>query len=114
MVGRKDELAIDHELVDAVGKDMAEFATALGEMRTYAHTDDGLTAEKFGPIAARTGVSQTYTQLREILRGVLDKAGPAVDALAQTLAGAQQKTVEADQEIARNIAKADGGAGSVR
>jgi hypothetical protein len=108
MVGRKDELAIDHELVDALGKDMSEFAAALTEMREYAHSDDGLTAEKFGPIAARTGVGQTYTQLREILRGVLDKAAPTVDALAQTLATAQKKTVESGAEIAQNIAKADG------
>lgn len=108
MVGRKDELAIDHELVDAVGKDMSRFAAALTEMQAYAHADDGLTAEKFGPIAARTGVGETYTQLRETLRGVLDKAAPAVDALVQTLATAQQKTVDADAEIARNMAKADG------
>jgi hypothetical protein len=108
MVGRKDELAIDHELVDAVGKDMSEFAAALTEMRAYAHADDGLAPEKFGPIAARTGVGQTYTQLRETLRGVLDKAAPTVEALAQTLATAQKKTVEADAEIAQNIAKAGG------
>jgi hypothetical protein len=108
MVGRKDELAIDHELVEAVGKDMSQFAAALTEVRAYAHADDGLTAEKFGPIAARTGVGQTYTQLREALRGVLDKAAPTVDALAQTIATAQKKTVDADAEIARNMAKADG------
>jgi hypothetical protein len=107
MVGRRDELWIDHELVDAVGKDMAEFANALSEMRAYAHADDGLTAEKFGPIAARSGAGQTYTQLRDALRGVLDKAAPTVDALAKTLASAQKQTVEADEQIAQRIAKAD-------
>jgi hypothetical protein len=108
MVGRKDELWIDHELVDAVGRDLTELSDSLSAMRAYAHADDGLTAEKFGPIAARSGAGQTYTQLREVLRGVLDKAAPTVDALAQTLASAQKRTVQSDEDIARRIAKADG------
>ncbi|RSM67401.1 hypothetical protein DMH04_49010 [Kibdelosporangium aridum] len=106
MTGRKDRLEVNQELVTAISKEMTEFGAALGTARTYAHADNGLTADKFGVIAARTGVGETYTQLRETLRAVLDKATPTVDALAEALAKAQQKTVEADAEVAARIRSA--------
>ncbi|MCE7005791.1 hypothetical protein LWC34_23605 [Kibdelosporangium philippinense] len=102
----KDRLEVNHELVTAISKEMAEFGAALAAARAYAQADNGLTADKFGVIAARTGVGQTYTKLRETLRGVLDKATPTVNALAEALATAQQKTVEADAEVAARIRSA--------
>ncbi|CAM3624135.1 hypothetical protein KIPE111705_17595 [Kibdelosporangium persicum] len=109
MTGRKDRLEVNTELVAAISKEMAEFGAALSTAREYAHADNGLTADKFGTIAARTGVGQTYTRLRETLRGVLDKAAPTVDALAEALAKAKERTAEADAEVAARIARAGDG-----
>nr|WP_042198953.1 hypothetical protein [Kibdelosporangium sp. MJ126-NF4]CEL23642.1 hypothetical protein [Kibdelosporangium sp. MJ126-NF4]CTQ93178.1 hypothetical protein [Kibdelosporangium sp. MJ126-NF4] len=106
MTGRNDRLEVNNELVTAISKEMAEFGTALATAREYAHAENGLTADKFGTIAARTGVGQTYTELRETLRGILDKATPTVDALAEAMAKAQERTVAADAEAAARIKRA--------
>lgn len=106
MTGRNDKLEVNAELVTAISKEMAAFGTALGAAREYAHADNGLTAEKFGIIASRTGVGETYTRLRETLRGILDKASPTVDALAEAMAKAHEKTTEADAEAAARIRRA--------
>jgi len=109
MTGRNDKLEVNKELVTAISKEMTEFGAALTTARAYAHADNGLTADKFGTIAARTGVGQTYTQLRETLRGVLDKAAPTVDALAEALAKAKEKTAETDAEVAARMTRAGDG-----
>lgn len=106
MTGRHDRLEVNQELVTAISKEMAEFGTALGTAQAYAHADNGLTAAKFGTIGERVGVGQTYTQLRETLRGVLDKATPTVNALAEAMAKAQEKTAETDAEVAARIKRA--------
>jgi hypothetical protein len=98
---------MDHEAVNALSKDLAQFADALAAMRAYAHADDGLTPDKFGLIARKSGVGQNYAQLRETLSGVLDKAAPVVDAMSQALASSQKRTSEVDAQIAMDIAKAD-------
>jgi hypothetical protein len=104
-----DKLEIDHELVGAVRQDMASFADELAAMRAYAQADDGLTAEKFGLIAARGSVGQVYTQLRDTLRGVLDKAGPVVEAMNRALADSGKTVREADADAAQAIVKAEDG-----
>jgi hypothetical protein len=105
--GKDDDLGMDHEAVDAVAGDLARFAEALAGVRSYAHDDDGLTPDKFGPIAARTGVGQNYVQLRDVLRGALDKAAPIVAAMAETLRSSQSRLTEVDSQVAAGIAKAD-------
>jgi LmbE family N-acetylglucosaminyl deacetylase len=107
MVRGNDGLGMDHEAVNQISKELTEFAQALADMRAYAHADDGLTADKFGVLGQRTGVGQTYTQLRDTLRDVLDKATPVVDAMSQALAYAQRQTVEVDSRVASDISKAD-------
>jgi LmbE family N-acetylglucosaminyl deacetylase len=107
MVRGDDGLGMDHEAVNQISKELTEFAQALAGMRAYAHADDGLTADKFGVLGQRTGVGQTYTQLRDALRDVLDKATPVVDAMSQALAYAQRQTAEVDSQVASDISKAD-------
>jgi hypothetical protein len=107
MVTGKDDLGMDHEAVQGISRDLADFAQALAAMRAYAHADDGLTPDKFGPLAAKTGVGQNYGQIRDVLRDVLDKAAPIVDAMSQALVYAQRQTADADSQIAANITKAD-------
>jgi hypothetical protein len=108
MVDGKNDLGMDHEVVAQIGNDLAHYADALAAVRAYAHGDDGLTPEKFGVLAGRTGVGQTYTQLRDLLRDVLDKAAPIVDGMSRSLAASQKQLVETDAEIAMNIARVDG------
>ncbi|ALG13839.1 hypothetical protein [Kibdelosporangium phytohabitans] len=107
MTGRNDKLEVNKELVTAISKEMTEFGAALVTARAYAHADNGLTADKFGTIAARTGVGKTYTELRETLRGILDKASPTVEALASAMATAHERTVAADAEAAARFRRAD-------
>lgn len=107
MVKGHDGLGMDHEAVGQISKDLADFAQALVSMRSYAHADDGLTPDKFGLIAQKSGVGQNYAQLRDKMRDVLDKATPIVDAMSQALASAQKQTAEVDAQAASNIKKAD-------
>jgi len=107
MARDNNDLGMDHEAVDQISKELTEFAQALAAMRAYAHGDDGLTADKFGVLGQRTGVGQTYTQLRDSLRDVLDKATPVVDAMSQALAYAQRQTAEVDSRVASDISRAD-------
>lgn len=100
---------MNHELLDSLSRDVTEFAQALDSMRAYAHADDGLTADKFGPIARKTGVGQNYTQLRDILRGALDKAAPFVDGTAQALADARKLTSQTEADVVADIEKAADG-----
>ncbi|MEV4317563.1 hypothetical protein [Actinocrispum sp. NPDC049592] len=108
MVTGKNDIGMDHEVVAEVGKDLAAFADAVAAVREYAHSDDGLTADKFGVLAQRSGVGQTYVQLREQLRNALDKAGPIVEAMSRSLASSQKLLTETDADVKQNIAKVDG------
>lgn len=108
MVDGKNDLGMDHEVVEEVSKDLTRYADALTAVLAYAHGDDGLTPDKFGVLARKTGVGQNYTQLRDILREVLAKAAPIVDGMSHALASSQKLLVDKDSEIAMNIASVDG------
>jgi len=99
---------MQHEEVSAVVADLAEFRSALDQVKSYAAGDD-LTAKQFGRLGDIVGVGGTFTGVRDTVRGSLDKLLPHVDQLVSALNAVVKTTTENDAEAAMNLATVDGG-----
>ncbi|TDQ05786.1 hypothetical protein EV186_1011764 [Labedaea rhizosphaerae] len=100
-------LDMQHEEISAVVADLAEFRSALDQVKSYAAADD-LAAQHFGKLGDIVGVGGTFTGVRDTLRGSLDKLLPHVDQLVAALNAAVKTTTETDAEAAMNLGAVDG------
>lgn len=93
---------MQHEEVSAVVTDLAEFRSALDQVKSYAAGDD-LAAQHFGKLGDIVGVGGTFTGVRDTVRGSLDKLLPHIDQLVAALDAAVKTTTESDAEAAMKL-----------
>ena len=96
------ELRVDPEAVERAVRGLADIATALDDVVAFADRE-GITAERFGPLAARLGTGEAVVAAVTGLRESFAESVPVLTGLAEELAESARRITETDEENARRI-----------
>lgn len=102
------QVRVDPEAVERAVRGIAEIASALDEVVAFA-AKESLSAERFGPMAARAGTGEAVVEAITALRESFAKSVPVVTDLADGLAESARRVVEVDEDNAHRIRAAGGG-----
>ena len=102
------ELRVDPEAVDRAVRGLADIKSALDDVVAFA-ARDALTADRFGPLAARAGAGEAVVEASTALRESFERSAPVLSGLAEELAEWAKRVVDVDEENAQRIRAAGGG-----